>query len=63
MYLQFTTGLLKARLAKLRRELITPKSGGGPSVEGFDVKATGDARVGFVGQFVFHVYEIFYLLY
>jgi len=42
-------GLLKARLAKLRRELITPKSGGGPSVEGFDVKATGDARVGFVG--------------
>uniref|UniRef100_A0A1A8H2G0 Developmentally regulated GTP binding protein 1 n=1 Tax=Nothobranchius korthausae TaxID=1143690 RepID=A0A1A8H2G0_9TELE len=43
-------GLLKARLAKLRRELITPKggSGGGPG-EGFDVAKTGDARVGFVG--------------
>jgi ribosome-interacting GTPase 1 len=28
-------GLLKARLAKLRRELITPKgSGGGPAAEG-----------------------------
>ncbi|CAB3982699.1 GTP-binding 128up [Paramuricea clavata] len=43
-------GLLKARLAKLRRELITPKgSGGGPAAEGFDVAKTGDARVGFVG--------------
>ncbi|XP_028400364.1 developmentally-regulated GTP-binding protein 1-like isoform X1 [Dendronephthya gigantea] len=43
-------GLLKARLAKLRRELITPKgSGGGPAGEGFDVAKTGDARVGFVG--------------
>uniref|UniRef100_A0AC34FI17 Developmentally regulated GTP binding protein 1 n=1 Tax=Panagrolaimus sp. ES5 TaxID=591445 RepID=A0AC34FI17_9BILA len=35
-------GLLKARLAKLRRELITPKSGGGgPAGEGFDVAKTG----------------------
>uniref|UniRef100_A0A914Y9Q9 Developmentally-regulated GTP-binding protein 1 n=1 Tax=Panagrolaimus superbus TaxID=310955 RepID=A0A914Y9Q9_9BILA len=42
-------GLLKARLAKLRRELITPKSGGGPAGEGFDVAKTGDARIGFVG--------------
>uniref|UniRef100_A0AC34RJQ5 Developmentally regulated GTP binding protein 1 n=1 Tax=Panagrolaimus sp. JU765 TaxID=591449 RepID=A0AC34RJQ5_9BILA len=41
-------GLLKARLAKLRRELITPKSGGGPAGEGFDVAKTGDARIGFV---------------
>jgi ribosome-interacting GTPase 1 len=31
-------GLLKARLAKLRRELITPKgSGGGPAAEGIEV--------------------------
>jgi ribosome-interacting GTPase 1 len=31
-------GLLKARLAKLRRELITPKgSGGGPASEGIEV--------------------------
>lgn len=42
-------GLLKARLAKLRRELITPKGGGGGPGEGFDVAKTGDARVGFVG--------------
>lgn len=43
-------GILKARLAKLRRELITPKGGGGGSGEGFDVAKTGDARIGFVGE-------------
>lgn len=43
-------GLLKARLAKLRRELITPKGGGGATGEGFDVAKTGDARIGFVGK-------------
>jgi len=42
-------GLLKARLAKLRRELITPKGGGGGPGEGFDVAKTGDARIGFIG--------------
>lgn len=48
-------GLLKARLAKLRRELITPKGGGGgPAGDGFDVAKTGDARIGFVGMFVYH---------
>ncbi|KAI9217551.1 P-loop containing nucleoside triphosphate hydrolase protein [Blastocladiella britannica] len=43
-------GTLKAKLAKLRRELLTPTSGagGGPGV-GFDVAKTGVARVGFVG--------------
>jgi len=45
-------GLLKARLAKLRRELIEPKGGGGGTGEGFDVAKTGDARIGFVGQCV-----------
>lgn len=40
-------GLLKAKLAKLRRELITPKGGGGAQAgEGFDVAKTGDARIG-----------------
>ena len=43
-------GLLKARLAKLRRELLTPKGGGGGPGEGFDVAKTGDARIGFVGK-------------
>lgn len=42
-------GLLKARLAKLKREQIAPAAGGGGKGEGFDVKRTGDARVGFVG--------------
>ncbi|KAI8028764.1 Developmentally-regulated G-protein 3 [Camellia lanceoleosa] len=43
-------GLLKAKLAKLRRELIAPPSkGGGGAGEGFDVTKSGDARVGLVG--------------
>ena len=37
-------------MAKLRREIIEPKSGGGGGKgEGFDVARTGDARIGFVG--------------
>jgi ribosome-interacting GTPase 1 len=69
-------GTLKAKLAKLKRELLTPAGGGGGKGEGssrffivdlaffpqscfgyvilvlitgFDVKSTGDARVGLVG--------------
>eukprot|EP00096_Caligus_rogercresseyi_P007929 TRINITY_DN26099_c0_g1_i1.p1 TRINITY_DN26099_c0_g1~~TRINITY_DN26099_c0_g1_i1.p1 ORF type:complete len:368 (+),score=120.40 TRINITY_DN26099_c0_g1_i1:76-1179(+) len=42
-------GMLKAKLAKLRRELIAPKSQGGATGEGFDVAKTGDARIGFIG--------------
>jgi len=43
-------GLLKAKLAKLRREIISPSGGGGGAKEeGFDVAKTGDARIGFVG--------------
>jgi len=41
--------LLKARLAKLKRELITPSGGGGKTEQGFEVKRTGDSRVGLVG--------------
>ncbi len=42
-------GLLKAKLAKLKRELIegSVKQGGGG--EGFDVSKSGDARVGLIG--------------
>ncbi|KXZ57060.1 DRG1 protein [Gonium pectorale] len=44
-------GMLKAKLAKLRRDLLEPSTGakGGPGGEGFDVTKVGDARVGFVG--------------
>ncbi|OAG31902.1 hypothetical protein NEDG_00377 [Nematocida displodere] len=42
-------GLLKAKLAKLRRELLTPKGGSSGTGEGFDVAKTGVARIGFVG--------------
>ncbi|RDB22797.1 putative GTP-binding protein C9.07c [Hypsizygus marmoreus] len=44
-------GQLKAKIAKLRRELINPStgSGGGGSGLGFDVARTGIASVGFVG--------------
>ena len=52
-------GLLKAKLAKLRRELIEPKGGGGGSGEGFDVAKTGDARIGFVGEVFFIFFNNF----
>eukprot|EP01012_Entosiphon_sulcatum_P055283 TRINITY_DN769_c0_g1_i1.p1 TRINITY_DN769_c0_g1~~TRINITY_DN769_c0_g1_i1.p1 ORF type:complete len:367 (-),score=74.86 TRINITY_DN769_c0_g1_i1:25-1125(-) len=43
-------GILKAKLAKLKRELLTDaKSGGGGGGAGFDVARTGDARIGFIG--------------
>eukprot|EP00244_Chara_vulgaris_P004398 TRINITY_DN18716_c0_g2_i1.p1 TRINITY_DN18716_c0_g2~~TRINITY_DN18716_c0_g2_i1.p1 ORF type:complete len:370 (+),score=74.58 TRINITY_DN18716_c0_g2_i1:132-1241(+) len=44
-------GLLKAKLAKLRRDILAPpsKGGGGASEPGFDVTKSGDARVGLVG--------------
>lgn len=41
---------VKAKLAKLRRELLAPPSkGAGGAGEGFDVTKSGDARVGLVG--------------
>jgi len=43
-------GGLKAKIAKLRRELLMPSTGGGGGAgEGFDVSKTGDARVGLIG--------------
>ena len=43
-------GLLKAKLAKYRRELLTPSGkGGGGAGEGFDVTKAGDARIGLIG--------------
>ncbi|KAG5188168.1 DRG1, developmenally regulated GTPase 1 [Tribonema minus] len=45
-------GLVKAKLAKLKRELLeggTGGGGGGGGGRGFDVSKTGDTRIGFVG--------------
>lgn len=42
-------GLLKAKLAKLRREIMLPKGGGGPGGDGFDVTKSGDTRIGLIG--------------
>lgn len=42
-------GLLKAKLAKLKRELLAPKGKGGGAGEGFDVTKSGDCRVGLIG--------------
>ncbi|CAN0043871.1 unnamed protein product [Ascophyllum nodosum] len=46
-------GLIKAKLAKLKRELLEAdaggKGGGGGGGRGFDVSKSGDTRVGFVG--------------
>lgn len=42
-------GQLKAKLAKLRKELVTPSGGGGGAGIGFDVARTGVASVGFIG--------------
>lgn len=42
-------GLLKARIAKLRREMMEPRGGGGGGGEGFDVRRSGDRRIGLVG--------------
>lgn len=45
-------GMLKAKLAKFKRELLLGpsggKAGGGPG-EGFDVSKSGDARIGLIG--------------
>eukprot|EP00755_Sulcionema_specki_P035302 Sspe_Gene.21652::Locus_8131_Transcript_1_1_Confidence_1.000_Length_1271::g.21652::m.21652 len=43
-------GQLKARLAKLKAEVLESQSKGkGPKQEGFEVQKTGDARIGFIG--------------
>lgn len=44
-------GTLKAKIAKLRREIITPRGSGGTKEvgAGFDVTKSGDARIGLIG--------------
>lgn len=42
-------GLLKAKLAKYRSQLLEPSKKGGDKGEGFDVLKSGDARVALIG--------------
>ncbi|KAF7684703.1 Developmentally-regulated GTP-binding protein 1 [Astathelohania contejeani] len=42
-------GILKAKLAKLRRELLNPPKSSSGSEPGFDVSKSGVARIGFIG--------------
>lgn len=41
--------VLKTKMAKLKRELLEPAKGGPSGGDGFDVKSSGDARVGLIG--------------
>jgi len=45
---EYHIGLLKAKIAKLKREIIAPKKSG-VKTGGFDVKKSGDATVVFIG--------------
>jgi small GTP-binding protein len=45
---EYHIGLLKAKIAKLKREIIAPKKSG-VRTGGFDVKKSGDATVAFIG--------------
>ena len=46
---EYHLGLLKARLAKLRAQMMEPPKGAGGKGEGFDVVRLGDARVALIG--------------
>uniref|UniRef100_A0A8R1DQG5 OBG-type G domain-containing protein n=1 Tax=Caenorhabditis japonica TaxID=281687 RepID=A0A8R1DQG5_CAEJA len=46
---EYHLGLLKAKLAKYRQQLLEPTGKGGAKGDGFDVMKSGDARVAMVG--------------
>ncbi|KAI0239842.1 Developmentally-regulated GTP-binding protein 2 [Lamellibrachia satsuma] len=46
---EYHLGLLKAKLAKYRSQLLEPTGKAGPKGEGFDVMKSGDARVALIG--------------
>ncbi len=46
---EFHIGILKAKIAKLKRELVSPSKSGGAKSGGFDVRKTGDSTVVFIG--------------
>ncbi|XP_041363313.1 developmentally-regulated GTP-binding protein 2-like [Gigantopelta aegis] len=46
---EYHLGLLKAKLARYRQQLLEPQGKAGPKGEGFDVMKSGDARVALIG--------------
>ncbi|KAJ3749985.1 developmentally regulated GTP-binding protein [Lentinula detonsa] len=46
---EYHLGLLKAKLARYRQQLLEPTSKSGPAGTGFDVQKSGDARVALIG--------------
>jgi ribosome-interacting GTPase 1 len=46
---EYHLGLLKAKLARYRAQLLEPASKSGPQGVGFDVQKSGDARVALIG--------------
>ncbi|KAF8225798.1 P-loop containing nucleoside triphosphate hydrolase protein [Tricholoma matsutake] len=46
---EYHLGLLKAKLARYRAQLLEPASKSGPTGVGFDVQKSGDARVALIG--------------
>lgn len=46
---EYHLGLLKAKLAKYRSQLLEPPKSAGAKGEGFDVMKSGDARVALIG--------------
>lgn len=46
---EYHLGLLKAKLAKYRAQLLEPSKSAGGKGEGFDVMKSGDARVALIG--------------
>ena len=46
---EYHVGQLKARLAKLRTELLEPTTKGGAKGDGFEVQKNGNARICMIG--------------
>lgn len=46
---EYHLGLLKAKLARYRAQLLEPSAKSGPAGVGFDVQKSGDARVSLIG--------------
>lgn len=46
---EYHLGLLKAKLARYRAQLLEPSAKSGPAGVGFDVQKSGDARVALIG--------------